>query len=355
MNPLMIIIALLAFGLLIFVHELGHFLAAKFGGIQVNEFALGMGPKLISFVRGETRYSLRTFPIGGFCAMEGLDEDSDDQNPRAFGRVKLHKRFAAIAAGSAMNLLLGFILIAIFSANQSLIATNQVAVFHENAVSNQWLMELDTITRINGSRVRNANDIMYHFSRSRDGVLDIEVMRDGERIQLTGVTFPMFEAEGTRFLARDLFFVGVQPTPQGVITDAFNRTTSAVRMVWGSLVDLVTGRFGFNQISGPIGLTVAIGETVTTGVERGGVREGALDLLFLVSLISVNLGIFNLLPFPALDGGRIIFLIVEALRRKPVPAKFESAVNTVGFALLIMLIIVVTFNDIFRRILGFGG
>ncbi|MCL2857603.1 MAG: site-2 protease family protein [Oscillospiraceae bacterium] len=355
MNPLMILIAIFAFGLLIFVHELGHFLAAKKGGIQVNEFAMGMGPKLISFTRGETTYSLRAFPIGGFCAMEGEDEESDEYNPRAFGNVKLRNRFVAMAAGSVMNLLLGFILLTILTANMNLIATNQIARFHEDATSDAWLMEHDTITRINGSRVRSANDIRYEFTRSRDGVLDIEVIREGERVELTGVTFPMYEFEGVTVLVSDLIFFGVQPTPLNVVQNAFNWTASVVRMVWGSLVDLVTGRFGFNQISGPIGLTVTIGETVATGVERGGLREGALNLIFLVSVISINLGIFNLLPFPALDGGRIIFLLIEGVRRKPVPAKYESAVNTVGFALLIGLIIVVTFNDIFRRILGLGS
>jgi len=355
MNPLMILVAFLAFGLLIFVHELGHFLAAKLGGIQVNEFALGMGPKIISFVRGETRYSLRLFPIGGFCAMEGLDEESDEQNPRVFGKAKLRNRFAAIAAGSAMNLLLGFILLTIITASDSLLPTNQVAAFGQGATSNQWLAEGDTITRINGSRVRTFNDIMYEFSRSRDGVLDVEVIREGEHIQLTGVTFPMTDAEGVLILTRDFFVVGVEPTPGLVISNSFNRTVSVARMIWGSLIDLATGRFSFNQISGPVGLTVAIGETVATGVERGGLREGAISLAFLVSVISVNLGIFNLLPFPALDGGRIIFLLIEGVRRRPVPAKYEAAVNTVGFALLIMVIIVVTFNDIFRRILGFGG
>jgi len=354
MNPLMILVAFLAFGLLIFVHELGHYLAAKRGGIQVNEFALGMGPKLFSFVRGETTYSLRAFPIGGFCAMEGADEECDEDNPRAFNNVKLRHRFAAIAAGSAMNLILGFILLLVITSNANLIGTNQIAGFGRDATSDQWLEQMDTITRINGSRVRSTNDIMYEFSRSRDGVLDIEVIRGGERVLLTGVTFPMNEVEGISFLSHDIIFIGVEPTPLNVIGNAFNRTISVVRMVWGSLVDLATGRFGFNQISGPIGLTVTIGEAVSTGLEQS-VREGVLNLIFLISVISVNLGVFNLLPFPALDGGRLIFLIAEGIRRKPVPARLEGAVNTAGFILLIGLIIMVTFNDIFRRILGLGN
>ena len=345
MGPLTILIAFLAFGLLIFVHELGHFVAAKMGGIQVNEFALGMGPKIVSFVRGETRYSLRLFPIGGYCAMEGADEDSD--NPRAFGSVRLYKRVTAIAAGSAMNLVLGFILLVILSANANLIGTNQVNRFHENATSSQWLMERDIITRIDGRRVRTANDVLHEFSRARDGVVDMEVIRDGERVRLTGVTFEMHEIDGISFLVRDFIFVGVPLTPLNVITNAANWTMSTIRMVWGSLIDLATGRFGFNQVSGPLGVTGVIGDAVAAGLETS-VRDGILNLLYLVSVISVNLGVFNLLPFPALDGGRLIFLAIEGIRRKPAPAKLEYAVNTVGFILLIGLVIAVTVNDVFR-------
>ena len=343
MIPVTIIIALLAFGLLIFVHELGHFLAAKLGGIQVNEFALGMGPKLISFVRGETRYSLRLFPIGGFCAMEGADEESE--NPRAFNKVRLYRRVLAIAAGSAMNLVLGFLLLAILSASSNLIPTNQIGRFHENATSNQWLMEGDAITRINGNRVRTSNDILYQFSRARYGTLDMEVIRNGERIQLEGVTFEMREVDGVSFLIWDFIFLGVPRTPVNVITNAANWTVTVIRMVWGSLIDLVTGRYGFNQISGPIGVTTVIGDAVASGAN---IREGIINLLYIISIISVNLGIFNLLPFPALDGGRLIFLGIEAVRRKPAPLKLEAAVNTAGFILLIGLIIVVTVNDVFR-------
>jgi len=349
MSPVTILIAFLVFGLLIFVHELGHFVAAKLSGIQVNEFALGMGPKIISFVRGETRYSLRLFPVGGFCAMEGQDgEDGESDNPRAFGRVKIWKRFVTLSAGSAMNFALGFILLIILSANLSLIATNEVAMFHESATSNQWLMERDVITRVNGSRVRTLNDIEYEFFRSRDGVVDLEVMRAGERVQLSGVTFQMHEIDGISVMIRDFWVVGVPPSTAGdIISNAANWTVSVVRMVWGSLIDLATGRFGFNQISGPIGVTTAIGDAVATGLETS-VRDGILNLMLFVSFITVNLGIFNLLPFPALDGGRIMFLGIEGIRRKPVPVKFETAVNAVGFLLLIVLIVAVTVNDVFR-------
>ncbi|MCL2579168.1 MAG: site-2 protease family protein [Oscillospiraceae bacterium] len=345
MNVMTILVAFLAFSLLIFVHELGHCITAKLSGIQVNEFALGMGPKIFSFRRGDTVYALRLFPIGGFCAMEGTDEESS--NPRAFGKVKLWKRAVTLVGGSAMNLILGFVLLVILTANLNLIGTNQVNRFHEAATSNQWLQELDVITRVNGSRVRTANDILYEFSRSRDGVADIEVVRDGERILLTGVTFQMHEIEGVSFMVRDFVFVGVPVTAGNLLTNAFNWTISVIRMVWGSLVDLATGRYGFHQMSGPIGVTGAIGEAMASGLETS-IRDGIINLLYLVSVITVNLGVFNLLPFPALDGGRLLFLGIEGVFRRPVPAKFEAIVNTAGFFLLIGLIIMVTVNDVFR-------
>ena len=345
---MMILLAILAFGLLIFVHELGHLLAAKGSGIRVNEFAIGMGPRLISFVKGETRYSLRALPLGGFCAM-GEDDEFEGDDPAAFQNAKLRHRLLTLAAGSAMNLVLGFVLLVVLSANLNLIPTNQVARFAETATSNQLLMEGDYINRVDGSRTRTANDVLYEFSRSRDGVVDIEVIRDGQVLQLTGVRFHMHEIEGASFLVRDFVFYGARPTFFNVLANALNWTYSVARMVWGSLVDLITGRFGFNQVSGPIGVTTAIGGAVQAGLETS-TWEAIQNFIYLVSVISVNLGIFNLLPFPALDGGRILFLFIEGVRRKPLPARFESIVNTAGFALLIGLIIFATINDVFRLI-----
>lgn len=332
-----ILIAILVFGLLIFVHELGHFLAAKWAGVTVNEFAMGMGPKLISRTRGETAYSLRLFPIGGFCAMEGENEDSGATG--AFCNAPLYKRILITVAGSLMNLLLGLILLGILSSQQPLMGTTTIAKFDEGAVSSSQLRAGDEILKINGRRVRTNNDLVYEFQRDRDGVMEMQVLRDGEKLNLT-VAFRMEQMEeGINIINLDFKVVGVEPTAMGVIRNSFNWTGSIVKQVWGSFVDLITGRYTVNQLSGPVGVTTAIGQASSSGWK---------SLLLLVSFITVNLGVFNLLPVPALDGGRMIFLLIELVRRKPISAKYEGWVHAVGFILLIGLMIFVTFNDVMK-------
>ncbi len=362
MNILLTIIAaVFVFSILIFIHELGHFITAKASGIQVNEFALGMGPKLLSFGSGETVYSLRLFPIGGFCAMEGEDEES--RNPRAFGNAAIWKRATVLVAGSAMNLLLGLLVLTWFSSQLNLIGTTQVARFAENAVTNQVLQPGDIITRIGGKRVRTSNDLQYRLMRDRDGIVEMEVERGGRLIPLT-VTFTMVEADEDIFLpVLDFMVVGVEKTPARVIANAFDWTSMYIKQVWGSLVDLLTGRFSLAQLSGPVGVTSVIGEAASSGYAAGyqqggfweGFRQSLQSILHLMSFITVNLGVFNLLPFPALDGGRLLFLAIEAVRRKPVPVKYESFVTAAGFVLLIGLIVVVTFNDIVKLVSSFWG
>ncbi len=353
-----ILLAIFVFGVLIFVHELGHFIAAKKSGIQVNEFAMGMGPKLISFNRGETAYSLRLFPIGGFCSMEGEDEASE--HPRSFYRASWGRRFLVMAAGSIMNLLLGLLVLIVLSAQLNLIPTTQVHSFSPEAVSDVSLRELDVILRVNGRRVRTGNDLQYEFMRDRDGVMDMVVRRNGQELTLPGVAFAMRAVPGTdvEMAVWDFSIVGVEKTPVNVVANAFNWTGSLVRQVWGSFIDLLTGRYGIGQLSGPVGVTNVIGEAVAEGYEEGyaagGVRQGfavALESMFrLMAFIAVNLGVFNLLPLPALDGGKIFFLLIELVRRKPVPAKYEGWVHAVGFFLLIGLMVVVSIKDVLSLI-----
>ena len=340
-NVPQIILAIFVFGLLIFVHELGHFLAAKRSKIKVNEFALGMGPAFFKRQRGDTAYSLRLFPIGGFCAMEGGDEESDDEH--SFNKASLINRMLVNIAGSAMNLLLGLLILGILSANMPALGTTTIAAFGEGAVSNQWLQVGDTVKKIDNRRVRTANDIIYELIRSRDGIMDIEVERrdaDGKlhTVLLRSVAFHMEEVEdGIMFITQDFKFLGVKPTFFGVIINSFNWTYSIVRQVWGGFADLVTGRYGLNQISGLVGVTSAIGQASSFGWE---------SLFMLIAIISVNLAVFNLLPLPALDGGKMIFLLIEAVRRKPVNPRYENLVHGIGFLLLIGLMILVTVNDI---------
>lgn len=333
-----VLITILVFGVLIFVHELGHFLACKFSGVRVNEFAMGMGPTVFKTVKGETTYALRLFPIGGFVAMEGEDEASEDE--RAFNKVNVWKRLLILVAGSCMNLLLGFIILVVLTGKSALLGTTQVNWFYEDAVTNQWLQPGDIITKVNGHRVRTNNDLVYEFVRDRDGVMDMQVIRRGEEVELDRVAFQMEEfQEGVQTIIMDFAVVGVPKTFEGTVSYSLNWTVSLIKQVWGSLIDLITGRFGLNQLSGPVGVTSVIGEATSMGLRQ---------LFVLVAFITVNLGVFNLLPLPALDGGRLLFVFWEMVRGRPVNPKYEGIIHTVGFALLMMLMVVVTFKDIMQ-------
>ncbi|MDL2232834.1 site-2 protease family protein [Ruminococcaceae bacterium OttesenSCG-928-L11] len=345
MNIGYILLAILVFGLLIFIHELGHFLTAKWAGIRVHEFALGMGPTLLRFGKGETTYALRLFPIGGFVAMEGENEDSSDD--RAFCNKPLYKRIIVTAAGATMNIVLGFVLLVFLSSQLSLLGTTTVAKFADDAVSSQQLQVGDEILRVNGHRVRSDNDLVYEFMREKDGLMEMVVQRDGidEPITLQ-VPFrmdPTEEDSEVDFIYMDFKVLGVEPTAGGVVKNAFNWTGSIVKQVWGSLVDLLTGRYGFNQLSGPVGVTEAIGQAASSS---GGYKS----VLLLVCFITINLGVFNLLPVPALDGGRLFFMLVELIRRKPINPKYEGYVHAAGFALLMLLMVSVTFSDIWKLV-----
>ncbi len=337
-----ILIALLVFGLLVFVHELGHFAVAKWSGIKVIEFAIGMGPTLIRRERGETVYSLKLFPVGGFCAFEGDDGESSD--PRSINRAKLHKRVLVMAAGSIMNLLLGLLLLGILSANQASFGTTRISGFTEDSVTSRWLQIEDVVRKINGHRVNTDNDMLYELLRDRDGVMDFEVTRDGETVLLESVAFTMEPHEsGVQLITIDFGVYRENPTLWRIVKNTFNLTESMIKQVWGGFTDLITRRYGFNQLSGPVGMTTEIGRAASYGWR---------SLLTLVAIVTVNLGVFNLLPLPALDGGRLVFLAIEAVRRKPIDPKYEGYVHTVGFFLLIGLIVAVTFSDVAKIVGG---
>ena len=313
---------------MIFIHELGHFLTAKFSGIQVNEFALGMGPTLFSFTRGGTKYGLRLFPIGGFVSMEGEDEESEEAG--SFTKAPVGNRILVTVAGAVMNLLLGFVVLVCVVCSQQLISTRTVAEFYEGSSTQQSGLQVgDTIVAVNGRRCFIANDIIYEFARTQQGQADLTVLRDGKRVQLDNVVFDTYEENGVNQLVIDFKVLGEKKTVGSVLKEAGNWTLSLGRMVVLSLTDLITGRIAVNNLSGPLGLS---------------------SLLMLLALITINLGIFNLLPIPALDGGRLVFLIIEAIRRKPISQKYEIAINAAGFILLIGLMIFATFNDITKLI-----
>lgn len=344
-----ILVAILFFGLIIMIHELGHFVSAKLFHVKVNEFSLGMGPAIFKKKKGETQYSLRCFPIGGYVSMEGEDETSDDES--AFCNKKPWKKFIIVAAGAIMNLILGLIFVTILTCSEDLIGTTQIHSFYDNATSAQYGLEAgDTIKKINGTHIFSNRDISYCMLRDDDGIYDFVVERNGEDVELKDVHFKTEPAEnGHNTIIYDFIIVGVDKNPINVMTTAVKDTVSIARLVWLTLFDLVTGHYGINDLSGPVG-TVSIIADVTSEAASSG--TGIDTIIYIMALITINVGVFNLLPIPALDGGRLFFIIIEAIRRKPIPAKYEGYIHAAGLAVLLLFMVFITFNDIKNLITG---
>ena len=344
-----ILMAILFFGVIIGLHELGHFLSAKLFGVKVNEFSLGMGPAIFKKQKGETKYALRLLPIGGYVSMEGEDDASDDE--RAFCNKKWWKKFIIVVAGAVMNLVLGFIFVIILTSMDTLIGTTQIHSFYENATSAQYGLEAgDTIKEINGTNIYSSRDISYALQRDEDGIYDFTVERNGSKVEIPDVHFETKPGEnGHNTIVFDFVIVGIEKTPLNVLSTAVLDTVSTARLVWLTLFDLVTGHYGLNDISGPVGTVSIIAETTSQAVATG---AGFDTVIYIMALISINIGVFNLLPIPALDGGRLFFIIIEAIRKKPIPAKYEGYIHAAGFALLLLLMVIITFNDIKNLIIN---
>ncbi len=336
------LVAILLFLLLILIHEFGHFIAAKLLGVRVNEFAIGFGPKLLKWGKGETKYAINAVPLGGYCAMEGEDEDSTDE--RAFCKKKPWRRFLIVVMGAVFNLILGLVLVAVTLVPEKAFATTTVAKFHENAVSSQsGLMVGDKIVEVDGRHIFSTYDLSYAFSNIDDGTIDMTVKRDGKRVELKDVRFKSEEYEGINYLTVDFYVEPQAKTFLSFISNTFSTAVSYCAVVFRSLIDLITGRYGISAMSGPVGVTAAIGSAA---------RKSLMNLLPIMALITINLGLFNLLPLPALDGGRLVFILFEMIFKKPVPQKYEAIVHAVGFILLIGLMLIVTFKDIWTLFAG---
>lgn len=351
MTILYIVIAVIIFGIIIIIHELGHFLVAKACGIKVNEFAIGMGPKIIGWGKGETKYALRLFPIGGYVSMEGEDADSPD--PRAFNRKKVWQRLLVVLAGATMNLILGFVILNIVTACSDAIITTEIAKFEsEDAVSHLTGLEVgDKIIKVNGMTVFCDTDISYQFQSDEDMTFEMTVLRNGEKVTLPAVQFDGTKLEdGTNSLHIDFYVVGDKVTPLSVLNYSSKKFVSVARMIWLSLGDLLKGKYGLNDLSGPVGIVGAIGDVVgstATGVDFGVMLA---NLASLVVFITINVGIFNLLPIPALDGSRAVFLIYEGIFRRPIKPEHEGLVHMIGMIALLALAVVVTVFDILKLI-----
>lgn len=349
-----ILVAILIFGIIVIIHEFGHFFFAKLFKVKVNEFSLGFGPALFKKKKGETQYSVRAIPFGGYCAMEGEDEESED--PRAFHSKKVWQRMIIVAAGAVNNLILGFLLVAIMLSINGTFLTTEIIGFYPGAPSAQsGLQKNDEILSVDGRRVYCASDLSYMMMISSDNTLDMVVRRNGEKVTLNNVAFATQEIDGKTYIAVDFGVKQEEVTikkPLQSIKNTFKETFSTGRVVWMSLKDLIGGRFGMNELMGPVGVVSTVGDTVSQAVSSEDSSVDVSFLFYMMAMITINLGIVNLLPLPALDGGRLVFMIYELIFRKPVPAKYEGWVHAIGFALLMLLIVFVTGNDIWRLIKG---
>lgn len=348
-KALYILVAVLFFGVIILIHELGHFIFAKLFKVKVNEFALGMGPTILKKQGKETKYALRLFPIGGFVSMEGENEDSEDES--ALGKKAVWKRMIIVAAGGVFNIILGIIICAVMISQSDIVGTSKIYHFQENASSQATgLMEGDEILSINGKRVYSIDyDYGFLIQRDSDGVFDMVVRREGEKVELSGVKFATTEGEdGKNIITNDIVFIGVDPSASVVFTHCFTDAVSICRMVYLSLFDLVTGQYNLSDMSGPIGTVDIIADVAQTSAEEMDYSY----LLMIMALITINIGLFNLLPIPALDGGRLFFMLIELVFRKPVPQKYERWVHAVGLVLLLAFIAVISVSDIVKLIKG---
>lgn len=352
-----IVIAILVFCVIILLHELGHFIAAKLCGIYVKEFAFGMGPVILRKKGKETEYVIRAFPIGGSCSFEGEDggysegDIPEGSNPRAFNRKPVWQRMIVILAGPLMNLILGYIVVIISLVSSPAIASTTVVDFREQSVSDSYLMKDDEILSVDGLPIFSISDVTYKLQSSdrknADGnlVFDFVVRRNGEKITIRDVEFMTIENEdGTNGIYFDFYVYPLEKSFKNVVVEGFREGCSTARLIIMTLIDMLRGKYGLNDLSGPIGVGTVISEAVS--------KYTFSDFMNIVSLITINVGVFNLLPIPALDGARFVFLIVEGIRRKPVKPEVEGMVHFVGFALLMLLMVVVTFNDIAKLVTG---
>ena len=363
--------AVFVFSAVIAIHEFGHFAVAKLCGIQVNEFSIGMGPVLWKTVRKGTQYSLRALPVGGFVALEGeespesrqaeqradadgsadkgaLKEEEPAEQPAGIplNEAPVWQRALVMVAGAAMNFVLGFVVMAVLIAAQSEPITSRVIYkVEEGALCGQTGLQAgDKVLAVNGRRCFVANDMLYELMRTEDYSARFTVLRNGRNVDLPDVRFDTWQDdEGQTHMSLGFTVYGIKKTPLNVLKEAGNSVLYYGRIIFTSLMDLLRGRESINDLSGPVGIVTAIGQAASYGWQ---------DLLELLVLITVNLGIFNLLPFPALDGGKVVFLLIEGITGHAVPEKIQSGLTLAAFALLFGLMIFATYNDVVRLIAG---
>ncbi len=347
-----ILLAIVAFGFLIFIHELGHFIAARLFKVTVKEFSIGMGPALVSHESKKTKikYSLRALPLGGFVSMSGEDEETDD--PNGFNKKPAWQRLIITAAGPLVNLVAGFLAMIIVVA-----ATNIGSTVIYETIDEQRFLEYypeseyetefydpqlkpgDKILKVNGKRVSILDELSYEIMRNGHEPVDLEIIRDGEHMTLNDIRFPVIVSDGQRFGMMNIVVYRVEKGFFNTIGMSFEKSWLTVRTCWESLFDLITGRYTISAVSGPVGIASAMGDAA---------RDGFISFLNIVVLISINLGFMNLLPFPALDGGRLVMLLIELISKKKPPAKVEAIINMVGLAVLLSFSMFILVKDVIQ-------
>lgn len=330
-----IIYAVLIFCVLIFVHEFGHFITAKACGIKVNQFAIGMGPAIFKKQKGETLYALRIFPIGGYCAMEGEDEDSD--HPRAFNNQPAWQRAIVLAAGSLMNLLTCVVLLIIIALVVGQATTTLESVDPGSQAARAGLMAGDQIVQVNDTKIDSWDEIIQCIGYSKEETAQITVLRNGEEQTFTA------ELEYNKEQKRNM--IGISPKAKHSIFPAIGQgvknTEQLTVLMFKTLKQLFTGDVSVKELSGPVGIVYVVNETAKSGV---------IYVVYLAALLSLNLAIINLLPLPALDGGRLLFLLIRKITGKRVTDEMEGRIHFIGITLLFMLMIYVTFYDVIKYI-----
>ena len=338
MNIWHILLTVLMISVLALLHEMGHFVSARIFKVPVKEFAVGMGPKLFSVAskKNGTAYSLRLLPIGGFVSMVGEDEASDDAN--ALNKKPAWQRMIITVAGPVMNIVTGFVIMLLVVLLSSKIGGTVVANFADGAITEKCGLQVgDRIVSIDGNAVHVSGDLSYEIMRNATRPIEVTVIRNGERTVLDNVLFPSVTERGITLGMPDFYCLEEAKTPLNVAKHTFFRSVSAVKMVWESLIDLVSGKYSIEHVSGPVGVATAVSDAA---------KSGAVDFLFLSVVITMNLGVFNLIPFPALDGGRLIFQLYELITGKPVKPEVEGIIHFVGIVLLMGLMVLITFKDV---------
>lgn len=344
-----ILLAILIFGFLIIIHELGHFIAAKLLGVQVNEFSIFMGPKIWQKQSGQTLYTLRCLPIGGYCAMEGEDEETG--NPYAFSAKSWWRRLIILVAGSAMNFLAGLLVLIVLSLMAAGFYSPTITDFYEGCPLEGTLLEGDELYSIDGSRVLIYPDVQTLLSRGDDTTYDLVVRRDGKKVDLGAVTMEKQEytIDGRSVLLYGMLFGVEEKTFETALKNAWNTAIDFARMVMWGLEELVTGGVGLQDMSGPIGIVQVMSQT---GKEAESVSAGVGNVVYLGAFIAINLAYMNMLPIPALDGGRVFFLVIttvfEKITGKKLNPKYEGYIHAAGMVLLLGLMAVIAFSDLFK-------